>query len=476
MKIKDITINEMGSRGYGSVKEAPTELGFGPGKRAPVTAADYAELQKQRSAAPNLSYMDQFRTAVGIPVGGTVAGGAPTATAAAPAAPKGAAAQKTPVTNPKKVLAKSDPAVKARQQELIAAGAKNLKADGVMGDKTRAAEKQFGSAIDAAKPTNNASSSMTGDTAQATDRFAGQAKTDAQTGQNNLGVAGANSAANPGTAAAPSAFNQGNMGTRADPAADPTQPINPMAGDQRPAPSADPAADPTQPINPMAGRAPSAELDRIKQLAIGNQPAGVVPAPIGQAAQQEPTAQVAPVRGNPMQPNIIEPQNAAMPLPANIGSMKPDDAARELRAAQAAAGKPVLEPSAQVVGTGTGGSMKTGTGGLLTTGSLDQIEWQNRPENRYGNKPYPGAAAVAQQDAERKASGDKNLSKVKNFFGFGDKSKAAQPAAAQPAAAQPAAAQTKAEPINKNIGGGGYSQMTMRESDDALLATIRNIR
>ena len=266
------------------------------------------------------------------------------------------------------------------------------------------------------------------------------------------------------------------MGTRADPAADPTQPINPMAGDQRPAPSADPAADPTQPINPMAGRAPSAELDRIKQLAIGNQPAGVVPAPIGQAAQQEPTAQVAPVRGNPMQPNIIEPQNAAMPLPANIGSMKPDDAARELRAAQAAAGKPVLEPSAQVVGTGTGGSMKTGTGGLLTTGSLDQIEWQNRPENRYGNKPYPGAAAVAQQDAERKASGDKNLSKVKNFFGFGDKSKAAQPAAAQPAAAQPAAAQTKAEPINKNIGGGGYSQMTMRESDDALLATIRNIR
>ena len=215
-------------------------------------------------------------------------------------------------------------------------------------------------------------------------------------------------------------------------------------------------------------------------MAIGNQPGGAAPTPIGQAAQQEPAAPVAPPVAPPaavsrsvntMQPNIIEPQNAAMPLPANIGSMKPDDAARELRAAQAAAGKPVLEPGAKVVSTGTGGSMKTGTGGLLTTGSLDQIEWQNRPENRYGNKPYPGAAAVAQQDAERKASGDKNLSKVKNFFGFGDKSKAAQPAAAQPAAAQ-----TKAEPINKNIGGGGYSQMTMRESDDALLATIRNIR
>ena len=452
MKIKDITINEMGSRDYVSLKEAPAapkpELGFGPGKRAPVTAADYAELEKQRSAAPNLSYMDQFRKSVGIPVGGTVAGAAPTATAAAPAAPKGPAAQKTPVT--KKVPATSDPAVKARQQELIAAGAKNLKADGVMGDKTRAAEKQFGPAIDAAKPTNNASSSMTGDTAQATDRFAGQAKTDAQTGQNNLGVAGANSAANPGSAAAPSAFNQGNMGTKADP-----------------------AADPTQPINPMAGKAPSAELDRIKQLAIGNQPGGAAPTPIGQAAQQEPPAQVAPPAAvsrsvNTMQPNIIEPQNAAMPLPANIGSMKPDDAARELRAAQAAAGKPVLEPSAQVVGTGTGGSMKTGTGGLLTTGSLDQIEWQNRPENRYGNKPYPGAAAVAQQDAERKASGDKNLSKVKNFFGFGDKSKAAQPAAT---AADPTAA------VNPNVGvKGNMTQNRMRESDDALLAIIRNIR
>ena len=332
----------------------------------------------------------------------------------------------------------------ARQQELIAAGAK-IKADGVMGKNTRDAEKQFGPAIDAAKPTNNASSSMTGDTAQATDRFAGQAKTDAQTGQNNLGVAGANSAANPGSAAAPSAFRQDNMGTRADPAVDPTQPANPMAGTP----------------------APSAELDRIKQLAIGNQPGGAAPAPSGQAAQQEPTAPVAaPARGNPMQPNIIEPQDAAMPLPANIGSMNPTDAARELRAAQAQAGKPVLEPGAQVVGTGTGGSMKTGTGGLLTRRSPDQIEWENRPENKYGNKPYPGAAAVAQQDAERKASGDKNLSKVKNFFGFGDKSKAADPAAADPTA-----------PINPNSGvKSNMAQTAMRESDDALLATIRNIR
>ena len=457
----------MGSRGYGSVKEAPTELGFGPGKRAPITAADYQELERQKSAAPNLSYMDQFRTAVGIPVGGTVAGGTPAATAVTAAKPAGQAAQKKPATNPKKVLAKSDPAVLARQQELIAAGAK-IKADGVMGKNTRDAEKQFGPAIDAAKPTNNASSSMTGDTAQATDRFAGQAKTDAQTGQNNLGVAGANPAANPGSAAAGSAFSQDKMGTRADPAADPGSAAAGSAFNQgNMGTKADPAADPTQPANPMAGKAPSAELDRIKQLAIGNQPGGAAPAPSGQAAQQEPTAPVAaPARGNPMQPNIIEPQDAAMPLPANIGSMNPTDAARELRAAQAQAGKPVLEPGAQVVGTGTGGSMKTGTGGLLTTRSPDQIEWENRPENKYGNKPYPGAAAVAQQDAARKASGDKNLSKVKNFFGFGDKSKAADPAAADPTA-----------PINPNSGvKSNMAQTAMRESDDALLATIRNIR
>ena len=434
MKIKDITINEMGSRDYVSVKEAPvTPAGTGLAGAGPKAGTGLA-------GNTTSNYTGKVQTS-------------------------------TPSNTKKKVPATSDPAVLARQQELIAAGAK-IKADGVMGKNTRDAEKQFGPAIDAAKPTNNASSSMTGDTAQATDRFAGQAKTDAQTGQNNLGVAGANSAANPGTAAAPSAFSQDKMGTRADPAADPGSAEAPSAFNQgNMGTKADPAADPTQPINPMAGKAPSAELDRIKQLAIGNQPGGAAPTPIGQAAQQEPPAQVAPPAAvsrsvNTMQPNIIEPQNAAMPLPANIGSMKPDDAARELRAAQAAAGKPVLEPGAQVVGTGTGGSMKTGTGGLLTTRSPDQIEWENRPENKYGNKPYPGAAAVAQQDAERKASGDKNLSKVKNFFGFGDKSKAAEPAAADPTA-----------PINPNSGvKSNMAQTAMRESDDALLAIIRNIR
>ena len=159
---------------------------------------------------------------------------------------------------------------------------------------------------------------------------------------------------------------------------------------------------------------------------------------------------------NAVQRSITAPQDAAMPLPANVGNMSPADAAREVRAAQAGADKPVLDPDAKVVGTGTGGSATTGTGGLLTTRSLDQIEWENRPENKYSNKPYPGAEKAAQQAADQKAAGDKNLSRLKNFLGLGAKSKAAD---------------------NPNVGvKGNMTQNRMRESDDALLAIIRNIR
>jgi hypothetical protein len=73
------------------------------------------------------------------------------ANAAAPAAPAQAA---SPAAAKPKVMAKSDPAVLKIQQDLIAKGAK-IKADGVMGDATRAAQKQFGggqAASPAAKP------------------------------------------------------------------------------------------------------------------------------------------------------------------------------------------------------------------------------------------------------------------------------------------------------------------------------------
>ena len=64
--------------------------------------------------------------------------------------PEGEAPQRTTTNKKTTTAAKSDPAVMARQKELIAAGAK-IKADGIMGPATRAAEKQFGGAVDAAK-------------------------------------------------------------------------------------------------------------------------------------------------------------------------------------------------------------------------------------------------------------------------------------------------------------------------------------
>jgi hypothetical protein len=115
-------------------------------------------------------------------------------------APAGVAGQR------KKVLAPSDPQVMARQKELIAAGAK-IKADGRMGPATTQAEKDYGAMANAAKggnaPANQSQidaqnalnqqavlqqkqNAAQAGAADAPDRFAGQAKTDAETGQNHL--------------------------------------------------------------------------------------------------------------------------------------------------------------------------------------------------------------------------------------------------------------------------------------------------
>ena len=215
-------------------------------------------------------------------------------------------------------------------------------------------------------------------------------------------------AANPGTAAGGIGFNQGSLGTRA------------------PKPQAEPAGGP-KPKSYMyqAGQAnPNYETGAgqpqwVTMNDVNYKPSKPTQMPTGNF---NTTGQV-DLPNMPSWWNPTEPQNAKMPLPANVNNMNPTDAARELRAAQAAAGEPVLDPDAKVLGTGTGGSTTTGTGGLVTTRSPDQIEWENRPENKYSNKPYPGAEKAAQQAADRKATGDRNLSRVKDFFGFGDKSK-----------------------------------------------------
>lgn len=72
--------------------------------------------------------------------------------------PSGQAAQ------PAKAPAKADPKVLALQKELIAKGAK-IKADGIMGPKTQAAQAQFGG--QAAQPSNTEYAPLGGDTAPA---------------------------------------------------------------------------------------------------------------------------------------------------------------------------------------------------------------------------------------------------------------------------------------------------------------------
>jgi hypothetical protein len=74
-----------------------------------------------------------------------------------PAKPASTTAPQKP---PAKPAAKKDPQVLARQQELIKAGAK-IKADGIMGPATRAAEQQFGPAVDAAKGSQTAGNATT---------------------------------------------------------------------------------------------------------------------------------------------------------------------------------------------------------------------------------------------------------------------------------------------------------------------------
>lgn len=104
----------------------------------------------------------------------TIAGGP--GGAATPAAP--AAAPRAP--------AKKDPAVLARQQELINAGAK-IKADGIMGPQTRQAEKDFGAKVDALKASNQTGPTTVTNPAQATQAAAPAATAPAQPGNADPG-------------------------------------------------------------------------------------------------------------------------------------------------------------------------------------------------------------------------------------------------------------------------------------------------
>ena len=100
----------------------------------------------------------------------------------------------------KKALPPPNPQIMARQNELIAAGAK-IKADGIPGPKTTQAEKDFGPKVDAAKGSQTAGTATT-------------ITNPAQANQNAQAAPAAAAEpaaapANPGTPAAGVAFNQG---------------------------------------------------------------------------------------------------------------------------------------------------------------------------------------------------------------------------------------------------------------------------
>ena len=330
MKINDVIINEMGSRG-------------------------------------RVNY-----SVPGTGMAGTGASGFPTQPAPGPSADQAA----RPVTSDKaKGTAKFDPAVQARQQELIAAGAK-IKADGFMGPKTREAEKQFGAQIDTAK-------------AQA---------------------------------------QQGKPG--------PTTVTNPAQADQN---AQTPAADTTSTPNAMAPaptqsspEAPSADLDRLKQLAIGqptlNQQASQQGAAMAQAAK--------PVTPAP----DTNPLGVTAQAGGVFGQPGPEGDKPNTQTGQAA--QPVKDPTvAPPVTSRSGEVIKTGTGGNLTSRSDDAIAWAAKNGGSFANQSlYPGpgnwdpkTGRTVKKDAQGNVIKDKGLGdRISDFFGsFGNKSSSGQ--AAQPA-------------------------------------------
>lgn len=227
MKINDVIIQERGP--YVSAADMANR----PAPDSTLDTARAVRSGRGRDAAPPINISTG---ASGFPTAGPGPGEAPQPT----------------TTNTKKTTttAKSDPAVKARQQELIAAGAK-IKADGIMGPATRAAEKQFGGSVDAAKGSQT-----------------------------------------PGTA---------------------TTVTNPAQANQN-APAEEPRQADTASTAPASTRlsppAPSADLDRLKQLAIGqntlNQQASQQGAAMAQAANPEP-AQAAQPTDQPAAPPVASP-------------------------------------------------------------------------------------------------------------------------------------------------------------------------
>jgi hypothetical protein len=227
------------------------------------------------------------------------------------------------------------------------------------------------------------------------------------------------------------------------------------------APAAQPAA---EPATPSAGT--TAEIDRLKQLAIGGQqpaaqaaqPAAAEPVATANAGDNSgewaagrlPMSTTAPA---PAQQNTAAP-NSGSSYTGDIGTATNDAPAGQ--AAQSANVNPDTGAStvAPTVKTGTGGTLTSSDGKAVTSRSDDEIAWANaNPANRFNPNGYPGPGNWDPRTGNKKT--DPN---APGFFDklFGKK-QPAQGQAAQPAPAPAAGSMGTLTPdqlatINQNFG------------------------
>jgi hypothetical protein len=196
--------------------------------------------------------------------------------------------------------------------------------------------------------------------------------------------------------------------------------------------AADPSIDPYDPSKDTnvtqvaASDGTSADLDRLKQLAIG----GTQPAPAAAAAPAAPEAPANPgtaaagIAFNQGSLGTRAPEPQAEPVagqrPGGIAfnqdaGTTPGQAAQPAPEPAAAAPAPAAQPApaapstvAPVVKTGSGGTLTTSDGKPVTSRSDDEIAWAQK--NPY--QPYPGPGWQEKQ----KAQGDANAAAVKGFL------------------------------------------------------------
>jgi len=359
------------------------------------------------------------------------------------------------VTYESLMLEAPDPAVMQLQQQLIAKGAK-IKADGIMGPATQAAQAQFGispaaQAVGATPAKGNKPDGTPGqrptmprDPRLLTNIDGGAgaiALAQASAARNQKKPAGSAAQPTPAAPAAPAApvapisgggtpMNAADLAKAQgkEPAADPNAPEQstmadgPAVGSQAQTAGgsnelakagimggkpAAPAADPTQPANPMAGFKNS-----------GGNGSGAGPSYAGQGGNQttaapapaaDPTAAV-----NPMAGFKNSGGNGSGAGPSYAGQGGNQTTAAAAPAGQAAQPAPLSTVQPAVTSPVSGQQWKTGDGSTLKSRSDLEIAWSNQPGNR--GKTYPGDAAAQQQVSADDANRQKNLNAVKGVW------------------------------------------------------------